>query len=152
MKSPRRILLGSTIAFLILYLLSGCDFFAGLFNPLIGTWAGSVTVSTMTMTYTSYMFKYDNSYTFSGTFSESGSGVSGTTSGSGTYIQDQSAKTITGTGTMTWKSTSGPSQYYQYFDRTENTSDTTSYSISGNTLTLSATHDGTNYTITLTRQ
>ncbi len=86
---------------------ASCNFFAGLFNPLIGTWEYSESGGTITFT-----FNYDNTWSYSVTSSGS------TVSASGTYTQDSSAGTIT-------------------FSQSGYTDSTMSYTINGNKLTLS---------------
>lgn len=147
----KRILRGAAVL-LVLVLLAGCEFFAELFNPLLGSWGRTETANTTTFAFSSYVFNSDNTYSCNGTFSEPVTGVSGTASGSGTFVQDQSADTISMTGSFTQKSTSGPAQFYSLFDGTVSGTMAYNYSITGKNMTLDGNLGGYSVTIKLGRQ
>jgi hypothetical protein len=89
---------GTALCALLLLLtlaLAGCDFFAALFDPLIGTWTGTY-VSTLAGSFSlTVEFKADE--TFSETMSLSPTPVTI----AGTYVDDKDLKTLTVTVTST---------------------------------------------------
>jgi hypothetical protein len=77
--------------------LSSCDFFMGLFNPLVGSWSGDMaTLSAPTSPYASGTFAIHGDGSFEFTMSPT-SGSGGT--GSGTFSSDANSKTATFTFT-----------------------------------------------------
>lgn len=130
MRKHRRFLVPTALLVGIIALSTGCEFVAGIFNPLLGSWRGTLGFGSLTQDLT-LEFRSDGTYTQSGTWSQSES--SGTIEGEGTFAQDKAAETITLVGTVTYRRTSGPPAG---LEGTMNTDSTASYSIDGNTLTL----------------
>lgn len=143
MKAFRRVVLVGALSAMVLLLFSGCNFMYGLFDPLLGTWALSSSTSTsgVTTTHTEdFTFNYDNTWTLSAT--DSGPVIE-TMSGSGTYTQDSSTKSVTIVGSMTTATTSPSSSTY-----TSSLDQTYSYSISGSQLTFTSSSGGQPATFT----
>jgi len=118
-------------------------------NLLLGTWAGSWKMDTVTYTYTSFSYNADGTYRYVGTFRES---KTGTIAGGGTFRQDMEAHTYTTSGNLVRKSTAGPTQFYSYFDVTIAGPGSCTYSVNEKVLTISQSMNGALTTITLTRQ
>jgi hypothetical protein len=119
---------------------------------LVGTWVGSWNVNTVTYTYAFFTYNADNTYNFSGTFRESGSGVSGTFNGGGTFTVDQSACTYTTNGNYAQKPTDGPQQFFPWFTTNLAGPSTCGYSVNGGSLTVTQNINGAAMTIKLTRK
>jgi hypothetical protein len=98
MKAHGRTQAVSALVFGIAFLFTGCDFFAGLSNPLIGTWRTTVHVSSAADMVLTLDIHADKSLEITGTLTGS---TTGSVSGSGTFTQDSSAETITIDGSMT---------------------------------------------------
>ncbi len=82
--------LGRTILLVVLagVLLGGCDFFAGLFNPLIGTWHTTITSGSTQIT-------QDATLKADGSLSVVMSDGTSTQTKTGTWTSDAGAKTLT---------------------------------------------------------
>ncbi len=127
MRHHTRILL---LLVALLLVLAGCDFFVGLFDPLVGTWTatdpggGSIT----------FVLHGDRSFTISGTGYMTGTA-------SGTYSADTEAKVLTLNVTQSSWTSGGPTVGAWVF----------TYSLSSDkkTLTVSNPNSGT---MALTRQ
>ncbi len=89
----KRTLLLIIVTVLMAFVFTGCDWFVGLFDPLIGTWQRSYSLG-IDVTET-YSFKGDGSWQFvtNNPFDQSGSG---------TYTKNDSANTVTLTPTVGW--------------------------------------------------
>ena len=98
MKAHGRIRAVSALIIGFAFLLAGCDFFAGLTNPLIGTWRTTVDVSSTADMVLTLDLRADKTLEIAGTLTGS---TTGTVSGSGTYTQNSSAETIRIDASMT---------------------------------------------------
>jgi hypothetical protein len=113
------------LCLLFTLVLGGCDFFAGIFDPLIGSWTGSVTLLSVTAS-TTYTFHADAKWDVSTAIT----GLPNATS-SGTYIHDIKA------GTLELTTTSGGSGVQAY-----------TYAISADKKTLTITQGIFSFTYT----
>jgi hypothetical protein len=97
MKGTGRRVLTVVLILGVVLLLAGCDFFAGIFNPLIGKWQMSELIGPdVTMAQTLEMHG-DKTWSMTGVISGA---ASGSTSGTGTYTQEETTLAISGTYTM----------------------------------------------------
>jgi hypothetical protein len=134
MKSTRRIIVLAVLLVGLLFGLAGCQWIESLFNPLLGTWKGTIAGSGWSQQQT-LTFSSDETWTATGTMSMGTS--SATFTGSGTFTQDTKAKTVHMTGTVTM--TPGGSQAID---------STMTYNIEGNTMTVTESASGGSGTYT----
>jgi hypothetical protein len=92
-KGKRGFIALEIMLLLVVFSLAGCDWLAGLFNPLIGSWSGTFTPTASSPVAETMEYKADD------TFTATMPGMSITFSG--TYVQDSDAKTATITVTTT---------------------------------------------------
>jgi hypothetical protein len=131
MKGTGKRILTVVLVLGVVLLLGGCDFFAGIFNPVIGKWQMTIEVGPDVFMTQTMEIHGDKTWSISAVFT--GGGVSGSGAGSGTYTQDDASKTITITGTFT-QTIVGEDPYTMTFAGSPIT-----YSVSGNTMTWTDT-------------
>lgn len=117
--------------------LCGCNWFIGLFNPLIGTWTCSDSLGDVASVKEKMLFNYDNTWKLTGKVKLGSGEYSGKISGSGTFTQDQAAGTVTIKGST--KSTLGD---YDTDLQVTDWAGKYDYSVDGSSLTLTSS-DGT---------
>lgn len=119
---------------------SGCSFLSELYNPLLGSWTSTqvsgTATTTMTMTFIS-----NRTWIAAGSMTDTSMpGLEISLAGTGTFVQDLSAKTLDMTGTITM-TVSGMS--------IDNPVDSTNtYAIDGTTLVITDTASSTSSTFT----